>query len=81
MEVKRIVCDICGREKRDGESWFLARQSFSGLLFQRERDAEWPRDKNAIYENICDDGCPATRLKQWLTGFRNLLQPTKGGTA
>lgn len=66
MEIKQIKCDVCEREKREGECWFIAKQSRAGILFQRERDVEWPRDPNYVYENICDGHCPEARLQRWL---------------
>jgi hypothetical protein len=66
MEIKKIICDVCGREKREGEHWFVVKPGPRGLVFQRERDVDWPRDENALYENICDGRCPETRFLRWL---------------
>ncbi|QNI34509.1 hypothetical protein H7849_11800 [Alloacidobacterium dinghuense] len=64
----QVTCDVCGQQKKDGESWLVAvrRIDAPGIGFGAEGAMYEGRSQDLAIEHICGQGCAHTRLSRWL---------------
>jgi hypothetical protein len=59
------TCDVCGTEKQPSNGWILARNTKSGIWFNK-----WAEDLETVdsMTHLCGDECAAKHLSRFLSG-------------
>lgn len=61
-----IICDVCGREKKDVNHWFLVETS-EGFHIDKAESIEREKLNLEITKDVCGQNCATKLFSEWMT--------------